>query len=142
MARLVPIIFIGFSIWMSLRLISEDRYYPATGWGIISIIFIFFLALSLIKPSEEIVPGIRPNKISETTIIHNEGELALLYSSKDIIRISQIEQALRSRGIDCTVLDRHGSVMMSFIPDIEMRIMVPRENYEWSVKIMNDLMQQ
>lgn len=140
MARLVPIVFIGFSVWISLRLISEARYYPATGWIIISIVVSFFLILSLIEPSKKTISGIRPNKISDATSIRNGDQLVLIYSSKDIICISQIEQALRSRGIDCVVLDRHGSVIMSFIPDIEMRIMVPQDRYERSVQIVNELM--
>ena len=132
--------FIGFSIWVSLRLISENRYYPATGWIIISIVFIFFLVLSLIKPGRRVVPVVTyRDKGPDKSITHKDGEFAMVCSSKDIVRIAQIEQALRIRGINCTVLDRHGSVMMSFIPDVEMRIVVPRQDYEWSVQIVKEL---
>lgn len=138
--RSIPVAAIAFSVWVTLTLISEGRYYPATGWGIMSIVFTFWLILMFIKPRENKTSDISHHKSQGRPIIHEGDEFVLLYSSKDIVRITQIEQALRTRGIDCTVLDRHGSVMMSFIPDIEMRIIVPREDYEWSVQIMNELM--
>jgi hypothetical protein len=135
----IPIVFIAFCIWGTLRLISEGNYYSATGGGLASILITFFLILRFIKPKQNTLSNIRLTKPRHTATIHEGDELVLLYSSKDIVRITQIEQALRTRGIDCTVLDRHGSAMMSFIPDIEMRIIVPREDYEWSVQIMNEL---
>jgi len=36
--RALCIVAIAFSIWVTLSLIPEGRYYPATGWGIISIV--------------------------------------------------------------------------------------------------------
>ena len=138
----VPIAFIAFSVWVTLRLISEGSYYSATGWGISSIMLTFFLVLRSLKPKENTLSNISPPKSQGTGAIHEGDEFVLLYSSKDIVRITQIENALRVRDIECIVLDRHGSVMMSFVPEIEMRIMVHQKDFDWSVQIMNKLMEQ
>jgi len=102
----------------------------------------FFLVLRSLKPKENTLSNISPPKSQGTGAIHEGDEFVLLYSSKDIVRITQIENALRVRDIECIVLDRHGSVMMSFVPEIEMRIMVHQKDFDWSVQIMNKLMEQ
>lgn len=40
---------------------------------------------------------------------------------------------------ECMILDRHSAEIMRFLPEIEMRIMVPSRDYESSVKILEDL---
>jgi len=136
------IAWIVFTTWLTLRLISERNYYSATAWIIITILSLFLLAALLINAREDKVPVKGPDKLRAKVVMRKGGEFVLLCSSKDIIRISQIELALKSRDIDCVVLDYHGSVMMSFIPDIEMRIMVPCKDYDWSVQIMNELIEE
>jgi hypothetical protein len=140
--RTMAVAWVAFLAWGTLRAISEERYYNATGGGIATMVFIFLLILLFIKPRESKPPNIGHTKSQVTGVVREGDQFVLLYSSKDIVRITQIEEALRSRDIDCAVLDRHGSVMMPFVPNIEMRIMVPREDYEWSVYIMNELIDQ
>lgn len=131
MPCLIVGMFICFAIWTSLILISQHRYYPAIGWCIITAVFIFMLIWSLIKPGDKLHSGESFHKKFNNISIIDKEKLLLLYASNDIIRIAQVEQALQVHGIDCSVMDRHGSVMMSFIPEIEMRIMVTQEDYEF-----------
>lgn len=130
---------IVFCTWLALRLAYEERYYNATGWIILTILFISVFVLCFIKPKGKEMPSSDSIGAGAPASMHPDDEFVLLCSTKDILRVAQIEEALKARDIKCIVLDRHGSLMMPFIPGVEMRIMVPREDYEWSIEILNGL---
>ncbi len=137
--RSIFILATALFLCIALALISEKRYYNATGWIILSTLTAIALALLFIKPKAIHTADVCQH--SRPIVSLNTGDdLVLLYSSKDIIRITQIQEALMIRGIDCIVLDQNGSVMMSFIPEIDMKLMVQRSDFEWSIKILNDLL--
>jgi len=133
------------SFILSVKLILQERYYPAMGWAIILLILVFFTFLYHLPPKT-----LRKKRIRRTRTINypkgkqaKDGEdLALLFSTKDHIKIERLKNALRENGIECTVLNQHSSGMMSFLPDVEMRMMVPFKNLESSLRIVEDLTKQ
>lgn len=63
----------------------------------------------------------------------------IVLSSKDPIKVYVIKDALSSHNIGCVALDSQSSQMMGFLPDAEMRVMVPREDFDQSVKILDSI---
>lgn len=130
--------FIGLFVWVTLRLVSEGNNYSATGSSIITALMMFFLLTTFIKLKEYYPPDRAGQKRSGTPS-RKDGEYQLLCSSGDVVRIALVEEALRAEGIECIVLDRHGTGMMSFIPGIQMRVIVPQADFERSVRILEKL---
>lgn len=137
-ARIILILWLLFCVYEVAGLVSENRYYNATGWIIILAVYGFFLIWTFYKPRETRMSYTSLKKVLPT----GNDELVLLHSSKDIIRICQIEQALKGRDIFFTVLDRYGSTMMEFLPEVEMRIMVLKKDFRWSNEIIDELIKE
>ena len=124
---------------MAVSLFLQSRYYAATGWVIVLIISIFFTYLFFLTPKRErICRKGTSNNISAKTNKDAE-DLVLLISTKNHIRIGQIQEALQNNGINSVILDQHSAVMMSFLPDVEMRIMVHVKDFESSTRIIKNL---
>ncbi|MCP4353025.1 MAG: DUF2007 domain-containing protein [Desulfobacterales bacterium] len=143
MARIIgSIIFIGsalFSLLLSVKLYLESDYRGCIGWFIISAVFIFYTWLCHLDPKETEISEIqKPDYLHIRQIKKNE-DFVLLFSTKDHNEVARIREALINEGIECVVLDRHSSTMMSFLPDVEMRIMVSGSDFEKSVRIYEDL---
>ncbi len=138
---LILFLWIIGSLMMAGFLFLHNNYYSATGWVIISIVAMFFSYLLFLTPKGE---GICSKAISNNISIRTKAnkaaeDLVLLTSTKDQIRLGQIQQALENRGISCVILDQHSTVMIGFLPDVEMRIMVHAKDFENSVRIIDNL---
>ena len=130
------------SAGLATSLFLEGRNYPATGWTILTFVFIFFLVLekylrqkeNKLKDYEDKLTKNRANAQAK----HMEN-FVLLLSSQDPVKVYAIKDILSSHNIECVVLDSHSSQMMGFLPDVKMRVMVPSENFDESVKIIDSI---
>lgn len=136
---LILFLWIIGSLMMSGFLFLQANYYSATGWVIISIVAMFFTYLLFLTPKgERICSKAISNNISAKANKASE-DLVFLISTKDQIRLGQIQQALQNTGISCVILDQHSTVMIGFLPDVEMRIMVHAKDFENSMRIIDNL---
>ena len=136
---LMFVLWIIGSLTMSAYLFLQTNYYSATGWVIISIVAMFFTYLLFLTPKEErICSKAISNNISAKANKTAE-DLVFLTSTKDQIKLGQIQQALQNRGISSVILDQHSTVMIGFLPDVEMRIMVHAKDFESSARIIDNL---
>jgi hypothetical protein len=136
---LIFVLWIIGSLMMSGYLLLQANYYSATGWVIISIVAMFFTYLLFLTPKGRKICS-KPISSTISAKANKAGEdLVFLTSTKDQIKVGQIQQALENRGISCVILDQHSTVMIGFLPDVEMRIMVHAKHFENSARIIDDL---
>ena len=136
---IIAILWIIFNFAMSLRLFLEQRYYAGIGWLIILSISIFFAYLYHLPLPKKIKHKgmLRANKIKSPK---KNAEFVLLFSTKDHIKIAIIKDALLKNGIRCKVLGQHSEGMMSFVPEIEAKIMVQSNDLDDSVCILENVL--
>jgi len=140
----VGVAFVGWalvSIALALKMYSEDRYPEGIGWAINAFVFVLMACLVFIKPkaSEEITYKYKDAvDLSAKNPNVSDDVLMLLVSTKELIEVERITKLLGSHGIRCVILDQHSSAMMDFLPDVEMRIMVPSSQYKNSLTILGD----
>jgi hypothetical protein len=60
----------------------------------------------------------------------------LLFSTKDRVAVSAIQSALKDNGIDCKIVGEHTEGMLGFVQDVDMKVLVPKDDFENSVRIM------
>jgi len=141
-AIIIMYIFILGSAGLTTSLFLEGRNYPATGWTIITFVFIFFAVLekylrrkeTKLKDYEDKLTRNRAN--AKAKYMEN---FVVLLSSQDPVKVYAIKDVLSSHNIECVVLDSHSSQMMGFLPDVKMRVMVRNEDFDESVKIIDSI---
>jgi hypothetical protein len=110
------------SAGLTTSLFLEGRNYPATGWTIITFVFIFFVVLEKYLRRKEIKVKDYEDKLTKNRAIAQKKYMenfVIVLSSKDPIKVYAIKDALSSHNIECVVLDSHSSQMMGFLPDAE-----------------------
>jgi hypothetical protein len=130
------------NLMMSVSLLLQSRYYAATGWVIVLIISIFFTYLFFLVPKGERIFYKWTSKHIKAKTNKPDENLVLIISTKDYVRIGQVKEALQNNGITSVILDQHSAVMMSFLPDVEMRLMVKAKNFESSMRIVKNLLEE
>lgn len=138
----ISIAWVLLNLAISVKLFSEKRYYAGSGWLIllvISLIFAYFYHQTPKTSTKRDVSEERVLDPSSTMNVKEGTDNVLLASTKDSIQVERLREALIREGIHCVVLDQHSAVMMSFLPDVEMRIMVPAKDFAQSAKILNDI---
>ena len=141
-AIIIMYIFILGSAGLTISLFLEGRNYPATGWTIITFVFIIFVVLEKylrqketnLKGYEDKLTKNRAN--AQAKYLEN---FVVLLSSQDPVKAYAIKDVLSSHNIECVVLDSHSSQMMGFLPDVKMRVMVRSEDFDESVKIIDSI---
>ena len=141
-AIIIMYIFILGSAGLTTSLFLEGRNYPATGWTIITFVFVFVLVLEKYLRQKEIKLKDYEDKLTKNRAIaqaKNLENFVVLLSSQDSIKVYAIKDVLSSHNIECVVLDSHSSQMMGFLPDVKMRVMVRSEDFDESVKIIDSI---
>jgi len=135
---IILFLWIIFNFAMSFWLLLGQRYYAAVGWVIILLTSIFITYLYHIIPrktlthkeaSQQII--IKPSKEDE--------EFTILYSTKNNVEVTLIKDALLKNGINCKILGQYSEGMLSFVPDIEVKIMVSTNDFDNSIRILKDI---
>ncbi len=127
---------------LTTSLFIEGRVFPAIGWTTITLVSIFLIVLERYLQQKEI-----NRKDYEDHLAKNRAnarakyieDFVVLLSSKDPVKVYAIKDILSSHNIDCNVLDSHSAQMMGFLPDVNMRVMVRREDYDESIKIVDSI---
>jgi hypothetical protein len=130
------------SAGLATSLFMEGRNYPATGWTILTFVFVFFVVLEKYLRRKEIKVKDYEDKLTKNQAIAQAKcmeNFVIVLSSKDPIKVYAIKDALSSHNIECVVLDSHSSQMMGFLPDVKMRVMVRSEDFDESVKIIDSI---
>jgi len=130
------------SAGLTTSLFLEGRNYPATGWTILTFVFIFVLVLEKYLRQKEIKLKDYEDKLTKNRAIaqaKNLENFVVLLSSQDSIKVYAIKDVLSSHNIESVVLDSHSSQMMGFLPDVKMRVMVRSEDFDESVKIIDSI---
>ncbi len=130
------------SAGLATSLFLEGRNYPATGWTIITLVFIFFAVLEKYLRQKEIKRKDYEDKLTKNRAIAERKymeDFVVLLSSKDPTKVCAIKDVLTNHDIECIVLDSHSSQMMGFLPDVKMRVMVRSEDFDESVKIIDSI---
>ena len=142
----IIILFIGIALsaFLSISLFREKRYHSITGWLIILLVFLFFAYRAFWRPkSKRFVKNRgKHDSISGKFIdigAMNDENFVQLTTTKDCIKVHAIKNALIDNDINCVVLDQHSTRMMFYLPDVEMRIMVPKKDFENSITIIETL---
>jgi len=141
-AIIIMYIFILGSAGLTTSLFLEGRNYPATGWTIITFVFVFVLVLEKYLRQKEIKLKDYEDKLTKNRAIaqaKNLENFVVLLSSQDSIKVYATKDVLSSHNIECVVLDSHSSQMMGFLPDVKMRVMVRSEDFDESVKIIDSI---
>jgi hypothetical protein len=141
-AIIIMYIFILGSAGLTTSLFLEGRYYPATGWTILTFGFIFFVVLEKYLRQKEIKRKDYEDKLTKNRANAQAKymeKFIVLLSSQDPVGVYAIKDVLSNHNIECVVLDSHSSQMMGFLPDIKMRVMVRSEDFDESVKIIDSI---
>lgn len=141
-AVIILYIFILGSAGLAISLFTEGRNYPATGWTMITLVFIFFAVLEKYLRQKEINrKGYEDELMKNRAIAQRKylEDFVVLLSSKDPIKVYAVKDVLSDHNIECVVLDSHSSQMMGFLPDVKMRVMVRAEDFDGSVKIVDSI---
>src|SRR3990172_9385329 len=138
---IVPLAAILLSTSIAISLFLEKRYYPMTGWVIITVIVILALYFALRTgknvPSDKNYLKEEPTISSSVAVeTHDDENYVRLISSTNPIEVEAIKNALTANNIHCVVFDQHSFELTRFIPDVEMRIMVSPKDYEDGLKII------
>jgi hypothetical protein len=143
-AIVILYMFIVLSAFLSVSLFLEKRYYPMTVWIIIAVVFLIFAYLAL--RTGKGIPSDKRNLKGETIIdtsiaaeTQKDENYVRLISTKNPIEVEAIKSALMANNISCVVFDQHSVTLVRFMPDVEMRIMVPGKNYEDGLRIIGNL---
>jgi hypothetical protein len=143
---IILIMAIALFAFLSISLFREKRYQPMTGCLILLCIFLFFTFISLPLRLPQIKNPIKSKRkrdiISEGSISMGDirgDDLVQLISTKNCIRAHAIKNALIDDNINCVVLDQHSTRMMFYLPDVEMRIMVPKKDLKNSMAIIKNM---
>ncbi len=142
--RAIIILYIGIlgSAVLATSLFIEGRNHPATGWTILTFVFLFFAVLEKYLRKKWTKRKNYEDKLTENRTIAQRKYLedfVVLMSSKDPTEVYAIKDILSTHDIECVVLDSHASQMMGFLPDVKMRVMVRREDYDKSAKIIDSI---
>jgi hypothetical protein len=120
----------------------EGQYFSCVGIGALDVFFIIVVWLYFRKKEKGAgIAAVEPRCMGVYSVSPpRQGEdFAFLMSTKDCMLAKIVIDALKQNKIDGVVLDKHSSRIMQFLPDVDMRIMVPTKDYEESVKIVEDL---
>jgi len=132
-----------FSIYFllhAINLISQERYAPAAVFFIASAFMISFISLLFYNPKRNEINSLA--KKIKRDMKRKEGSLQTIFSTKDRLLVTYIEEALKEHGIKCFVFDEQANAMMSFIDGMEMRILIYKDDYEKSLVIVNKIIKQ
>jgi len=125
---------------MSIKLIIEERYYQSTPFIILFIFFsacIFFVFYNPeIRSTKKIVRKISRSRTKPVV------DFEQIYASKDPVDISHVVEILRNNGITCYIFDENASGLMKFLLEVEIRVLVPKDDYGKSIALVNEIMQQ
>ena len=127
---------------LTISLFLEGRNYPATGWAILTLVFIFFVVLEKYLRQKEIKRKDYEDKLAKNRTNAQRKYLenfVFLLSSKDPIKVYAIKDILSDYNIKCVVLDSYSSQMFGFLPDVKMRVVVHSEDFDESVKIVESI---
>ena len=146
-AYIILIFWALFCLGITLKLFFEHRFYAASGWTAITIIFTFFVLIYFLPDKVIFVrkrkqPGSRSLSYQNNSKTKKYGNYALLISTKDLPRSQAIIDALSGNHIHYVVLDQHAAQIMRFLPDLEMRIMVPVEDLGRSKEAVRHLIEE
>ncbi len=126
-------------VFLTVNLFLEGKYNSGAGWAIITIIFIVFACfffwpfkIKELQTNEGSIPGY-PAGVQ----IRESDDLIELLSTKDPLKVQRTRDFLISNDITCFVFDEQSSQIMNFMPNVVMRVMVHRKDFERSVKIIN-----
>jgi len=145
-AFIILIIWALFSFALALKLYLENRFYAATGWAIITVIFTSFVMLYFLYFRKIPLKKSRSDKkrIDRPDAVQTKkaGNYVTLISTKDSLKAHAIKDALISQNVDCLVADQYSSEMMRFLQDVEMRIMVPAKDFERGLEIVKNIIRE
>ena len=132
--------------FLSISLFREKRYQPMTGCLILLGILLFFAFISLPLRLPKIKNPVKSKKKRDTISVKpiftesiSDENFVQLTTTKDCIKVHAIKNTLIDNDINCVVLDQHLTRMMFYLPDVEMRIMVPKKDFENSITIIETL---
>jgi len=127
-----------FLFVLSIKLMIEERFLPSTGFMIVSIFMFICLFFVFYNPGTQLTNRIarRISKSKSNPIVDFE----LIYASKDPVEISHIKEVLKEEGITCFIFDENTSGMMRFLQEIEIKVLVHKDDYEKSIVIVNEIM--
>ena len=132
-----------FSIYFllhAINLISQERYAAAAVFFIASAFMISIISLLFYNPKRHEISSLA--KKIKRDMKRKDGSLKTVFSTKDHLLVTHIEEALKEQGIKCFVFDEQSNAMMSFIDGMEMRILIYEDDYEKSLAIVNEIMKQ
>jgi len=145
-AYIILIIWAVFSFALTIKLYLENRLHGGTGWAIITAIFIFFIMVYFLsfRKTPLISKGHGERRIDQPHAVQmkKNANYVFLISTKDILKVQAIKDTLVDHNVDCLVLDQHSSEMLRFLPDVEMRVMVPAKDFERSLEVVKDIIKK
>lgn len=143
--RIVAGVIIGstasmYFLVLAINLISEARYRPATGLIIASAFLIGCISLLFYNPEKYRISSVA--KKIKRDMKKQESSLQTIFSTKDRLLVTHIEDVLKEHGIKCFIFDEQANAMMNFIDGMEMRILIHKDDYERSIVIVNEIIEQ
>ncbi len=124
--------------YVAYRLAVEDRWYSATGWIIITCVFILFISLSFIPARNSAVPIVKLRQQDVHKRSGNLESLVPLFRSRDLLEISLLKEALLAKGIVSAILNEHSATMLQFLPDVEIVLAVPERHIDAALDILDE----
>ncbi len=142
----IAVIFIVLFAFVGYHLYAQGERIRLTPVIFIVTLMMLVLILSLRRPqspgtTERAAPfntGLSKDNLRETP---RDDALHLLLTSKDCVFITALASELKKDGIEFAVLDQYAGRMMRFLPDMEMKVMVPGKHYDRSLSIAKDLVE-
>ena len=127
------------SMVLAIYLFFQGRNVSGTGWVIMCGLYVFFLYLVNMRRDGRL--HFRDRKATRSMVKkpRQKNTFVEVIATKDPVLISAAKDALADTGVFCTVLDENSNTLFSFLPDVEMRIMVPSSDEERSLTILNSL---
>jgi len=132
-----------FSIYFLLiafNLISQERYAASAVFFVASALMISFIFLLFYNPKKREISSLA--KKIKRDMKRKDGSLQTVFSTKNRLLVTYIEEALNEHGIKCFVFDEQANAMLSFIDGMEMRILIYKDDYEKSLDIVNEIIEQ
>ncbi len=132
----VWIVWLVINATIIVTLYCEGRYWGTLGWLLIFLIILFFTVLTFVQIIKLDMPGGQKELMGLQKPIKKDEGLVLLFASKDYARVMQAKELLQANGIECVLTDEHATRMMNFLPDVEIRLLVPSADFTKSQDII------
>jgi len=124
---------------MAIKLFLEGRYNPGTGFSIAFVLMLFCITIVFINPS-----ALSANRIAGVIMRQKPQEIVnfkVVFTSKDPVEISHIKEVLKYHGINSFIFNENASGMMKFLQDVQITILVHKDDYDKSMVIVNEIME-